>query len=52
MRDVYHDELDDIGAGVSEMIRLVAAAMEGATAALLDADLLRAEKVIEADARP
>ncbi len=51
MRDVYHDELDDIGAGVAEMIQLVAAAMEGATAALLDADLLRAEKVIDADSR-
>jgi phosphate transport system protein len=51
MRDVFHDELDDIGAGVAEMIRLVAAAMEGATGALLDADLTRAERVIEADAR-
>jgi phosphate transport system protein len=51
MRDVFHDELDDIGAGVAEMIQLVAAAMEGATGALLDADLLRAEKVIDADVR-
>jgi phosphate transport system protein len=51
MRDVFHDELDEIGAGVAEMIRLVAAAMEGATAALLDADLARAERVIDADAR-
>jgi phosphate transport system protein len=51
MRDVFHDELDDIGAGVTEMIRLVAAAMESATGALLDADLARAERVIEADAR-
>ena len=51
MRDVFHDELDEIGAGVAEMIRLVAAAMEGGTAALLDADLARAERVIDADAR-
>jgi phosphate transport system protein len=51
MRDVFHDELDDIGDGVAEMIRLVAAAMSGATGALLDADLARAERVIDADAR-
>jgi phosphate transport system protein len=51
MRDVFHDELDEIGAGVAEMIRLVAAAMEGGTAALLDADLARAERVIDADGR-
>jgi phosphate transport system protein len=51
MRDVFHDELDDIGAGVAEMIQLVAAAMEGGTGALLDADLIRAEKIIDADAR-
>ena len=51
MRDVFHDELDEIGAGVAEMIRLVAAAMQGATGALLDADLARAERVIDADAR-
>ncbi|HKC26755.1 MAG TPA: phosphate signaling complex protein PhoU [Jatrophihabitans sp.] len=49
MRDVFHDELDDIGAGVVEMIRLVAVAMDQATGALLDADLLRAERVIDAD---
>jgi len=51
MRDVFHDELDEIGAGVAELIRLVAAAMADATAALLDADLPRAERVIDADAR-
>jgi phosphate transport system protein len=49
MRDVFHDELDDIGAGVVEMIRLVAVAMDQGTGALLDADLLRAERVIDAD---
>lgn len=51
MRDVFHDELDEIGAGVLEMIRLVAAAVEQATRALLEADLPRAEQVIDADAR-
>jgi phosphate transport system protein len=49
MRDVYHDELDEIGAGVIEMTRLVATAMEQATGALLDKDLVRAERVIDAD---
>jgi phosphate transport system protein len=51
MRDVFHDELDDIGDGVAEMIQLVAAAMQGGTSALLDADLLLAQKVIDADTR-
>ena len=51
MRDVFHDELDEIGAGVAEMISLVAVAMEQATGALLDADLNRAERVIDADQR-
>ncbi len=51
MRDVFHDEMDEIGAGVAEMIRLVAVAIEGGTAALLDGDLARAERVIEADAQ-
>jgi phosphate transport system protein len=48
---VFHDELDEIGAGVAEMIRLVAAAMEQATGALLDANLVSAEQVIAADVR-
>src|SRR5438874_11485979 len=51
MRDVFHDELDEIGAGVLEMTRLVEVAMDQATGALLDADLHRAEPVIEADAK-
>ena len=51
MRDVFHDELDEIGARVIEMTRLVAVAMEQATGALLDADLIRAERVIDADAK-
>ncbi|SHH18244.1 phosphate uptake regulator, PhoU [Jatrophihabitans endophyticus] len=49
MRDVFHDEMDEIGAGVAEMIRLVAAAIDEATGALLGGDLGRAERVIEAD---
>jgi phosphate transport system protein len=49
MRDVFHDELDEIGVKVAEMIRLVAIAMEDATRALLDANLAQSERVIAAD---
>lgn len=49
MRDLYHDELDEIGRGVAEMIRCVAVAIEQATGALLDVDLVRAEGVITSD---
>jgi phosphate transport system protein len=49
MRNVFHDELDEIGAKVAEMIRLVAIAMEDATRALLDANLAQSERVIAAD---
>jgi phosphate transport system protein len=51
MRDIFHDELDDIGSGVVEMTRLVTSAMEQASGALLDNDPRRAERVIAADAR-
>jgi phosphate transport system protein len=51
VRDIYHDELDDIGKGVIEMTSLVAIAMERATSALLDADLAQADRVIADDAR-
>lgn len=51
MRDVFHDELDEIGRGVAEMIRLVAVAVDQATGALLDVDLVRAERVIDSDKR-
>jgi phosphate transport system protein len=51
MRDIFHDELDDVGKGVREMTRLVAVAMERATNALLDADLVTAEQVMLADPR-
>jgi phosphate transport system protein len=49
MRDIFHDELDDIGSGVVEMTRLVTSAMEQATGALLDSDPRRAERVIASD---
>jgi phosphate transport system protein len=51
VRDIYHDELDDIGKGVVEMTHLVAIAMERATGALLDANLAQADRVIADDAR-
>lgn len=51
MRDIYHDELDDVGKRVIEMTRLVAVAMGRATQALMDADLALAEHVIADDAR-
>jgi phosphate transport system protein len=51
MRDIYHDELDDIGKRVIEMTNLVAIAMERATQALLDANLALADQVIAADRR-
>jgi phosphate transport system protein len=49
MRDVYHEELDSIGATLVEMAGLVATALNQATAALLTPDLQLAEKVISAD---
>jgi|SRR5664279_516383 len=51
MRDVYHDELDDIGKRVIEMTNLVAVAMSRATQALLDANLAQADQVIADDRR-
>jgi phosphate transport system protein len=49
MRDIYHDELDDIGKTLVAMTQLVQAAMERATNALLDGDLAGAERVISED---
>lgn len=49
MRDLYHEELDSIGTTLIEMTGLVATALNQATAALLNADLQLAEKVISAD---
>jgi phosphate transport system protein len=51
MRNVFHDELDEVGNNVVEMVRLVATAIEQATNSLLDADLRTAERVIDADKR-
>jgi phosphate transport system protein len=49
MRDLYHEELDSIGATLIEMAGLVATALNQATSALLAPDLQLAEKVISAD---
>jgi phosphate transport system protein len=49
MRDIYHDELDEIGSSVLQMTKLVAVAMGQATEALLDANLATAEQVISDD---
>lgn len=46
MRDIYHDELDAVGALVLQMIKAVAASMEQASAALLDANLQLADEVL------
>lgn len=51
MRDIFHDELDDIGKRVIEMTNLVAIAMERATQSLLDANLSLADQVIADDRR-
>lgn len=51
MRDVYHDDLDDIGKRVVEMTNLVAVAMERATAALLLPNVDVADQVVRQDAR-
>jgi len=49
MRDVYHDELADIGKTLVQIAHMVASSMERATDALLDADLASAERVISDD---
>ena len=49
MRDIYHDELDDIGKTLVAMTQLVGAAIERATNSLLDGDLSGAERVISDD---
>jgi phosphate transport system protein len=51
MRNIFHDELDDIGKRVLEMTKLVAVAMEKATEALLEADITIANQVIADDSR-
>jgi phosphate transport system protein len=49
MRDVYHDELDDIGRCVLALIDRVGLALDRATSALLDANLQLADLVIAED---
>jgi phosphate transport system protein len=49
MRDLYHDELDDIGNSLVAMTYLAGTAMERATSALLDGDLNGAERVVSDD---
>ncbi|CAJ1496382.1 phosphate signaling complex protein PhoU [[Mycobacterium] burgundiense] len=46
MRTAYHDQLDDLANQLGEMCELAGAAMERATQALLQADLVLAEQVI------
>jgi phosphate transport system protein len=50
MRETFHGELDQIGRTLVDMSEAVAVAMRDATSALLDADLVLAEKVISKDA--
>ena len=50
MRETFHGELDQIGRSLVDMTGAVGVAMQEATAALLDADLAVAERVISADA--
>jgi phosphate transport system protein len=49
MRDLYHDELDAVGASLLSMTALVTVAMERASNALLDGNLPLAERVISDD---
>ncbi len=51
MRDIYHDELDEVGRQVISMTKLVEVAIGRATHALLNADLSLADFVIGDDAR-
>ena len=49
MRELFHEELGRVSAGLVDMTRLASSAMTRATTALLDADLQLAESVIAAD---
>jgi phosphate transport system protein len=49
MREAYHEQLDEVTAGLVEMSRLAGTAIGRASTALLDADLALAESVIAAD---
>ena len=50
MRDTYHEQLDQLTDGLVDMSRLAARAVEGATSALVEADLSAANSVIAGDA--
>lgn len=50
MRDVFHDELNQIGTTLVDMSQRAGSAMSKATTALLDADIQLAEAVITDDA--
>jgi phosphate transport system protein len=50
MREIFHGQLAALGAELSTMCGLVCAAMERATRALLDTELVLAEQVITGDA--
>jgi phosphate transport system protein len=49
MRDHYQEQLDGLAGGLADMCSQVAAALDKATRALLDADLRLAEEVISED---
>ena len=49
MRDLYHDELDQIGTSLVAMTHLAGTAMQRATEALLTGDLTGAERVVSDD---
>jgi phosphate transport system protein len=51
MRDIYHEQLDDILAELERMTRTVSNAVRRSTNALLTTDLGTAEEVIAADAQ-
>lgn len=50
MREAFHTDLDTIRGNLIEMCRLVETAVRDASTALLDGDLVSAERVIAADA--
>jgi phosphate transport system protein len=49
MRTHFADSLDDLSCGLASMCGLTVTAMSEATAALLDADLRTAERVLDAN---
>ena len=51
MRDAYREQLDELTDALIGMSRLAAGAVRGATTALVDADLVAAERVIAGDAQ-